>query len=156
MAKGIGKRLSRLFRKKQKTPAKTVSRALGRVGRAMGPLGAVMGASLAAAAAYQGAVSAHERMTRDNDFLRALGESQNLRKNKQGAYKHFMTLRRMNQTLSQDPMVAAGYMNKALSFENEGIDPSIALALTSPGKPQSGIVDPMKLATIHQKMMGEV
>jgi len=60
----------------------------------------------------------------------------------------------MNPTLSRDPLAAAGYMNKGMAFEQEGIDPSVVLALAQPA--DKGVFDPMKAATLHQKMMGEV
>ena len=96
--------------------------------------GLVMGGSLAAAAAIAGASALHERITRDRDFHSALRESPRARKKQATAYKHFMTLRRINRSLSKDPLVSAGYMNKAMSYESEGIDPSLALALSRPGE----------------------
>lgn len=96
--------------------------------------GMVMGGSLAAAAAIAGAGALHERITRKRDFQDALSESPTAKRNSKRAFKHFMTLRRINQQLSSDPLVAAGYMNKAMSYESEGIDPSLALSLAHPGE----------------------
>ena len=119
-------------------------------------IGAILGGSLAVAAAIAGAGALHEKMTRDNDFKTALKESPSAKRNQARAYKHFMTLRRINRSLSRDPLVAAGYMNKAMSYETEGIDPSIALALARPGeKFEMGGVrsDTAALATITSKLL---
>jgi len=134
----------------KKAPS-TVRNKVGKVLAAAAPFGIIIGGSLAAAAAIAGVKKAHEAATRDRDFGKALGESPRLRKDKTRAYKHFLTLRNMNSKLSKDPMIAAGYMNKAMSFEQEGIDPSIALALRD-NRPDKALYDPMGAADVFGKM----
>lgn len=153
---GLKARIARMFHGAPKPSPKPVRTNLIKSAiRTMGPTGLVIGGALATAAAFAGVKAIYERMTRDRDFQRALAESPTARKNKIRAYKHFMTLRRVNPELSKDPLVAAGYMNKGMAFEQEGIDPSIALALKSPGRVER-LYDPMAQAKIHQKfMLGE-
>jgi hypothetical protein len=150
---GLEKKVLSPLSKKKPLPSGLGVKLLS-VAKAAAPAGVVVGAALATAAAISGLKSIAERVTRDSDFKNALAESPAARKNQMRAYKHFMTLRRMNRTLSKDPLVAAGYMNKGMSFEQEGIDPSIALALQGSKKEFEAGYDPMVHAEIHQKMLG--
>jgi len=104
---------------------RSVGRSLGTGGKilALGALAPI--ASLGMLRAIQKMQDRDEANTREQDFQEALKEAPVLQENPDRARKHFMTLRRLALDLSKDPLLAAGYIRRAQTYENQGVDPSL-------------------------------
>lgn len=154
----LGRRLLSIIRRKPPvTRGQKVGQAMKRALDASGPAMVVMGASVGTLGALSGLSKLYEMSTRERDFQSAVREAPSLRTKQARARKHFNTIRRLHPGLSKDPMVAAGYIQKAMAFEQEGIDPSVALSVVRPGdKREGGIADVTRLAAVHSKLMPEV
>lgn len=93
------------------------------------PAAAVSGISIGMLGLLGGADVAWDKMTAGRDFRRAVKEAPSLRKNQSSARKHFNTFRRINANMSKDPVLSAGYIKKAQTYEREGLDPALVRAI---------------------------
>lgn len=107
----------------------SLARSLGTGGKilALGALAPL--ASLGLYKAIEKMQDRKEASTREEDFKAMLGEAPVLAEDPDRARKHFMTLRRLALDISKDPLLSAGYVRRAQTYENQGVDPSLVANL---------------------------